>query len=219
MSVKKVFWTEPYRTELDAAVTSACKWGVTLDRTILYAFSGGQQSDDGTIGGYPVLKAEKDGMEIRYALPEGHGLLAGDPVHLVLDWEKRFKLMRLHFAAELVLEWVYRHYGHPQKMGANISADKARVDFRWNGNISAVFPDLVPAIRQLITEDHAIVSAFSDEAAELRYWEIEGFAKVPCGGTHPRRTGEIGPVSLKRSNPGGGRERIEIMLADSFITY
>ncbi len=215
MSVKKIFWTDPYQTELDATVTTVDEWGVTLDQTILFAFSGGQQSDDGSIGGFPVLEAKKDGMKIRYALPQGHGLIAGDPVHLILDWDKRYRLMRLHFATELVLEWVYGHCGHPEKIGANINVDKARVDFRWDGNISSVFPELVPAIRRLIEEDHAIVSAFSDEATETRYWEIEGFAKVPCGGTHPRRTGEIGPVILKRSNPGGGRERIEITLAQS----
>lgn len=215
MSVKKVFWTDPYQTVLDATITAVGEWGVTLDQTILYAFSGGQQSDDGSIGGFPVLEAKKDGMEIRYALPQGHGLIAGDPVHIILDWDKRYRLMRLHFAAELVLEWVYQHCGHPEKMGANISTDKARVDFRWDGNISTVFPELVPAVRRLIEEDHAIVSGFSDEATGTRYWEIRGFAKVPCGGTHPRRTGEIGPIALKRSNPGGGRERIEITLAQS----
>ncbi len=215
MGVKKIFWTDPYQKELDAVVTAAGEWGVSLDQTILYAFSGGQQSDSGTIGGFPMMEAKKDGMDIRYALPQGHGLLAGDPVHLVLDWEKRYKLMRLHFAAELVLEWVYEHCGHPEKIGANISTDKARVDFRWNGNISAIFPELVPAVRQLIVADHAIISAFSDTATETRYWEIEGYARVPCGGTHPRRTGEIGQIALKRSNPGGCRERIEITLADS----
>ena len=110
-------------------------------------------------------------------------------------------------------------YGHPEKIGANISFDKARVDFRWKGNISAVFTELVPAVRQQIAEDHAIISAFSDAATETRCWEIEGFARVPCGGTHPKRTGEIGPVRLKRSNPGGGRERIEITLAQSSGGY
>ena len=61
--------------------------------------------------------------------------------------------------------------------------------------------------------DLPIVSAFADEAAERRYWEIAGFARVPCGGTHPRRTGEIGEVVLKRRNVGRGIERIEVRLA------
>ncbi|HOG04600.1 MAG TPA: alanyl-tRNA editing protein, partial [Accumulibacter sp.] len=38
------------------------------------------------------------------------------------------------------------------------------------------------------------------------------FARVPCGGTHVRRTGEIGSIRLKRNNIGRGKERVEILL-------
>lgn len=54
------------------------------------------------------------------------------------------------------------------------------------------------------------ISDFADKGAEQRYWEITGFAKVPCGGTHIRHTGEVGKISLKRKNIGKGKERIEI---------
>jgi Ser-tRNA(Ala) deacylase AlaX len=67
----------------------------------------------------------------------------------------------------------------------------------------------------LIAADHPIRSAYSDEASQRRYWEIEGFARVPCGGTHLCRTGEIGPVALKRRNIGKGKERIEIYVPDA----
>jgi len=47
----------------------------------------------------------------------------------------------------------------------------------------------------------------------MRYWEIEGFAKVDCGGTHIRKTGEIGDIILKRGKSlGSNKERIEIYL-------
>ena len=61
--------------------------------------------------------------------------------------------------------------------------------------------------------DVEIVSGFEDEATERRYWEVPGFARVACGGTHPRRTGEVGAIVLSRKNPGRGVERIEIRLA------
>ncbi len=51
-----------------------------------------------------------------------------------------------------------------------------------------------------------------DEAAQRRFWKIDGFAEVPCGGTHVKSTVEVGYVSLKRKNIGGGKERIEITL-------
>ena len=64
----------------------------------------------------------------------------------------------------------------------------------------------------IIAADTPVISAYSDEAAEKRYWRVEGFGQVPCGGTHPRSTGEVGALRLKRRNPGKGRERIEITL-------
>lgn len=213
MPVQKLFWDDPYLTEIGAVVTSVEGDAVTLDRTIAYAFSGGQASDSGTIGGYEILDARCDGLEIRYTLPAGHTLKAGDTVAVAIDREKRLRLMRLHFAAELVLELVYQSYGRPEKIGANITADKARVDFYWTGSIAETFPFLERKIRELVDADLAIVSEFTDEQAQRRQWRIEGFAAVACGGTHPRRTGEVGAVRLKRNNIGGGKERIEIYLA------
>jgi len=214
MGAEKLFWKDPYLTEAMATVTGVSDRVVTLDRTILFAFSGGQQSDTGTIGGFPVEKAEKAGMEIEYTLPVGHTLRPGDAVALTLDWEKRRRLIRLHFAAELVLELVYQNYGRPEKIGANITCDKARVDFFFEGSIAAVLPDISRKLSQMIAANLEIISSFSDESVEKRTWEIVGFAKVPCGGIHPRRTGEIGAVRLKRENPGKGKERIEIYLKD-----
>lgn len=215
MAVQKLFWSDPYLTELETEITSVSGNAVTLDQTVFFAFSGGQQSDAGTIGGLTVLEARKDGLEIVYLLPENHGLQAGEKVTVCIDWDRRFRLMRLHFAAELVLELVYRHFEHPEKMGANISPDKARVDFRLSGGLTAYLPELRGQLSALIQSDLPIISTYSDPALERRYWRIEGFGQVPCGGTHPRRTGEIGGVKLKRTNPGKGLERIEITLEDS----
>ena len=212
MAVKKLFWEDPYLTETLAIVTSVDGDIITLNQTIAFAFSGGQQSDSGTIAGHEIIKAEKNDTEINYTMPQNHGLFVGDEVVVKIDWEKRYRLMRLHFAAELVLELVYQGFNQPEKIGANITSNKARVDFFWNGNISETFPSLESKIITMVDSDLPIVSDYIDIDSERRYWEIEGFAKVDCGGTHLRRTGEIGRLSLKRNNIGKGKERIEIYL-------
>jgi Ser-tRNA(Ala) deacylase AlaX len=120
--------------------------------------------------------------------------------------------MRLHFAAELVLELVHRELACVEKLGGHISADKARIDFAWPSNISAIFPPVTAAAQTLIAADHPIASAFEDEANERRHWEVLGFARVHCGGTHLHRTGEVGALELKRKNVGRGKERIEIYI-------
>lgn len=209
---RKLFWDDPYRTELDTSVSGVNGTEIRLAETIFYAESGGQESDAGSIGEWPVLRARKDGLGIIYTLAEGHDLNAGDPVRVSIDWERRYRLMRLHFAAELVLELVYRALPPVEKIGAHIAADKARIDFAWGENLSGLLPTIQAQAHDLIAADHAIRSAFSDEAAQRRYWAIEGFARVPCGGTHVRRTGEVGLIDLKRKNVGKGKERVEITL-------
>jgi len=212
MPAEKIFWEDPYLTELTASVTSVNGDTITLDRTIFYAASGGQDSDSGMIGGRKVLEAEKRGTEIYYSLEGPHDLKPGDEVLIKIDWIRRYRLIRLHFAAEIVLELVYQLCGRPLKVGANISEDKARIDFLWEGRISDAFPMLLERAGKIVHADLPIRSEFSDRENEQRYWEIEGFSKVSCGGTHPKRTGEVGQITLRRNNIGRGKERIEIML-------
>ncbi len=210
---KKIFWENPYLTELETVIETVQDELVTVRETIFYAFSGGQESDRGTIGGYAVLRAMKDGKQIYYHLPNQHGLRAGDVVHMAIDWERRYRLMRLHFAAELVLELVCRRFPDVVKIGAHIAEDKARIDFQWQGTISPFIALLQEEAQEIIDANEMIVSAFSDEPNERRYWKIKDFAEVPCGGTHIKRTSEVGRIRLKRNNPGKNKERIEIYVS------
>ncbi len=211
---EKVFWQDPYQTHLDTTITSVSDQGVTVAATIFYAFAGGQESDAGTIGGRPVLQARKDGLEIFYTL-DGVAPEPGTPVAIDIDWARRYRLMRLHFAAEIVLELAYKALPGIEKIGAHIAPDKSRIDFSLNEPISKVLPELTEQANALIAADLPIVSSFSDEVNERRTWEIEGFARVACGGTHIKRTGEVGPIRLKRNNIGKGKERIEIFLTEA----
>lgn len=212
-SVKKVFWENPYQTEINAKVTSIKGNEITVDQTIFYAFSGGQESDEGTIGGKKVLGAKKEGKNIVYTLDDTDGLKVGQEVEIRINEERRLKLMRLHFATEIVLVLIYRNLPSIEKIGAHIAEDKARIDFRHDGNLAEILSEILGAANKMIGKDELIVSDFSDMENELRYWEISEFAKVPCGGTHPKRTGEIGSISLKRKTAGKGKERVEIYLA------
>ncbi len=60
------------------------------------------------------------------------------------------------------------------------------------------------------------IRAFSDESTERKYWKINEFQFVPCGGTHIKTTGEIGVIRLKIINPGKDIERIEIFAQGQF---
>lgn len=209
---RKFFWVDPYCASHEATVTSSSGPEVRLDSTIFFAFSGGQDSDQGTIGGVEVLAARKEGREIVYTLPDDHGLALGQKIQIQIDWTRRYRLMRLHFAAELVLELFHRELDGINKIGAHITQDKARIDFYWPESISPLLPRFADEANRIIASDLEIRTGFDDEPNERRYWEIEGFSRVACGGTHVRRTGEIGPIRLKRANIGRGKERVDIYL-------
>ena len=210
---QKVFWSDPYQTKLSTNVATVSGADITLSETIFFAFSGGQESDIGTINDQTVLVAQKRGLDVVYTLAEGHGLVAGQSVLVQIDWARRYQLMRLHFAAELVLELFYKNLGGVNKVGAHIAQDKARIDFAWPESISSLLPLIESDANAIISVNMEIITGFDDEQNERRYWEISGFSRVPCGGTHVKRTGEIGPIKLKRNNKGRGNERVEIYLA------
>ena len=73
-------------------------------------------------------------------------------------------------------------------------------------------PEVTSDVESIVQKNLEIDSDFSDEANERRYWEVVGIAKVSCGGTHLKKTGEVGRVKLKRKNIGKGKERVEIYL-------
>lgn len=180
--MKKVFWENPYQSTLTTTVATVNGNEVTFNETIAYSFAGGQESDTATVNRISILSSRMEPGLIFYTLPDNHGLISGDQVNMVIDWPRRHKLMRLHFAAELVLEIVTQNY-HLEKVGAHIAETKARIDFKAESNLSQYFETI-----------------------------LTGFAQVPCGGTHVNTTGEVGYVTLKRERPGKGIERIDIRL-------
>lgn len=187
---------------------------ILFDETIVFSFSRGQESDSAHINGLPILDSEIEGNLLYYILPNEHGLSLGDKVSMEIDWQRRYKLMRLHFAAELIFELVTKKL-NIEKIGAHIAEKKARIDFVYDKNISFVFESLLNEYNEIIAGDRAIKTGFSDIEKQRHYWEIERFSKVPCGGTHVKSTAEVGYVTLKRVNIGGGKERIEIRACDS----
>lgn len=211
---RKVFWDNPYQSQLETHVVSVKDNRILCEETIAFSFSGGQESDKAWVNGHAIVHSEIENQFIYYILAEGHGLKSGDTVLMKIDWPRRYRLMRLHFAAELILELIMRRV-QLKKIGAHIAENKARIDFLYEKNISFLFPEILCDYNIIIEKDEKITTGFSDIKQQRRFWEIEGFSKVACGGTHVRSTAEVGFISLKRINIGSGKERIEIKLLDN----
>ena len=110
-----VFRSQSYLKSIDAKVTEVTpEGGIVLDRTIFYAASGGQPNDTGRIVAsdgriVPIINVvhpEGDKTRIVHAPADGAPqLTAGDPVTLELDWDRRYRLMRMHTALQLLAVW------------------------------------------------------------------------------------------------------------------
>lgn len=214
--MRKVFWENPYQHTLITKVASVDGNTILFEDTIAYSFAGGQESDKAFINGIPIIDSKMEGNLIYYTLPDGHGLATGDVVTMTIDWLRRSRLMRLHFAAELILEIVTQNY-HLEKVGAHIAETKSRIDFKSDTSIAPLLPTILAQYNAIISSNRPIEKGYSDVAIQRRYWKIDGFAQVPCGGTHVNSTAEVGFVTLKRDRPGKGIERIEIRLVNDSV--
>src|SRR3989338_3184536 len=147
MTTIKLFWKDPYASECKAKVTAIEGNKVKLDQTIFFAFSGGQESDSGSINGINVVNAVKEGdresiIDISYELEKSPNLKVGDEVEVKIDAVKRDKLRRLHSAAHVVYYITAEKLGKLKIIGSNITSEKARMDFLYDKNLNEVLPEI-----------------------------------------------------------------------------
>ena len=212
MGTNRLFWEDPYKTECEASVLKVKDNEVVLDQTVFYAFSGGQASDTGTIDNIPVKEARKAGDEIVYVLESTPNFQEGDKVNIKIDWEKRYKLMKLHAASHIIYFLTEEKTGLKKIIGSNVTGDKGRLDYEYPESIADLLPDIETKANEVFSQDSTITVYPDEKDPKKRWWECKDW-KVPCGGTHVKSTQEIGNVRLKRKNIGSGKERIEIYLA------
>lgn len=236
----KLFLEDSYRKDCDAVVTAIGEKGIQLDKTIFYATSGGQPGDTGTIAianqNIPVIGAIKgEGFEdIWHILPEDAALPSvGDAVQMQIDWDARHRYMRMHTCLHLLCSLV-----EGDVTGGSVGADKGRLDF--NIAADAIDKDSLNArLNDLIAADHPVsIEWITDEAlaenpALIRTMSVKppmGSGRIrlvrigaadntvdlqPCGGTHVRSTGEIGPVTItKVENKGKQNRRISVVFTE-----
>lgn len=218
----KRFRSEPYLHRADALVTSVEGSWITLDDPILFAFSGGQQSDRGTVAGLDVLESEAlDDGTIRYRLPDEHGLTGGQQVSQQVDGDLRLRVMRIHTATHMAFAAMSEQMGVAHHLiGSNVHASKGRIDWALEIPVSPMVPAAKERIEHLVALDLEIQRFADPDQPDRWVWALEGdgldpaYWRMPCGGTHVARTSEVGRIKLKRKNIGKGKERVEVSLLD-----
>lgn len=227
-----LFRNDAYERDVQAVVTAHTpEGGIVLDRTLFYPTGGGQPGDSGTLSWngttLPIATTVKgDGDQVVLVPAEPASLpVVGTSVTQTLDWDRRYRHMRVHTALHLLSVVI------PLPVtGGSISAEKGRLDFDMPEAPSDK-EALTESLNRLIERDLVVSEGWiSDEelaanpglvktmsvkppmgAGRVRLVRIgEGADQVdlqPCGGTHVARTGEIGRVRIGKVEKKGRQNR------------
>ncbi len=232
-----IFRDDAYQKSCEATVTSADEGGIRLDRTVFYPTGGGQPGDSGVLrledgGEIRIVEARKgaDHEDVVHVPDAGASLPApGTKVSAEIDWEQRYGRMRIHSCMHVLCAII-----EGDVTGGQVGDGKGRLDF--NLPDTQLDKEAITAeLNRIIAEDHPLQSRWITEeelaanpqlvrtmsvkppmgAGGIRLMEIAEVDLQPCGGTHVRRTGEIGRVRVtKIENKGRQNRRVNIAFAD-----
>ena len=225
---EKLYLTDCYVKEFKAKVTKIDGNLVFLDRTAFYPGGGGLEADKG----YFIFNSQK--IEVKSVKEENEEIAheveslpfkVGNEIIGVIDWEKRYRMMRLHTASHIIASIAYNKY-NAKVTGGHISPEYAKDDFDVDDKNKLI--EIVNEANQIIKKNIPVKIYFlkREEALKIpgivklaermppnidtwRIVEIEGIDIQADGGPHVSNTSEIGEiVVLKVENRGKGKKRV-----------
>ncbi len=220
----RLYYDDCYLIEFSASVQEVIPTGgrhaALLDRTAFYPTSGGQPHDTGTLGGVSVLDVEEDDAgNIFHILdsPVPTGPVAGR-----VAWERRFDHMQQH-TGQHILSQAFLKVAHAQTVSFHLGQETCTIDIELPQPAQEIMREAEELASGIVFEDHtvAILNVNRSELAALgvrkesqregtiRVIDVEDFDLSPCGGTHVRRTGEIGIIAVLGFERYKGGTRVE----------
>lgn len=213
-----LYLTDAYCQQFEAQVVEHLDGGLVLDRSAFYPGGGGQPPDMGTLAASgrsrPVTKVRRvAGRPVHYV--EGELPAAGTAVTGQLDWERRYRLMRIHTAMHILCGVIWRDYG-ASVTGGNMEPLKGRMDFEFEtmrqelvAEIEAAVNQEVAAAREtrvrILPREEAFqipdlirtkINLLPEGITEVRTVELVGLDLQADGGTHVANTREVGPMRI-----------------------
>ncbi len=224
--VERVFFANPYTREIEANIVEKTyedgKYFLKLDKTIFYPhLSGGQPGDKGTINDLPLVEVYEEDDEIIHVLRED---IKGDRVLLKIDWANRLDNMQQHSGQHLLSAAFSNIYGG-ETIGFHIGSESVTIDLTLADLKEEEVEKIESYVNKIIFSNFKIKSYFVDKDSigriplrkppsvdsDIRIVEIDGIDYSPCGGTHLRRTGELGLVKILKWKKYKGNIRLEFL--------
>ena len=227
----EIFRDDPYKKECEAQILDFGDNWIILDQTVFYAEGGGQLGDTGLIkAGQQEIQIEntiKENDLIKHIFNSKFDCKIGDNVACIIDWDRRYKLMKMHNSLHLLCSLV-----NAKVTGGSVGDGKGRLDF--NLDFKPNKEELKDNLNDLIQGNHDItISWISAQELDknpnlvktmsvlpprtngsIRMVRIgDNIDYQPCGGTHVKNTSEIGLVEINKvENKGKLNKRVAISL-------
>ncbi len=196
---------------------------VVLNETAFYPTGGGQPCDLGTLNGIEVVDVEEVDGQIRHRLARP---LPADvsEVEGTIDWERRFDHMQQH-AGQHILSAAFEHLYDVATVGFHMGRETVTIDLATSALEEEQADAAETLANRVVFENRDIDARFVDPAElaslplrkpptvreNIRIVTIRDFDYSPCGGTHPERTGEVGPIKILGWQRCKGQIRLEFV--------
>jgi alanyl-tRNA synthetase len=229
MATRRLYYDDSFAREFEARVVScepavhagAPAWEVVLDSTAFYPTSGGQPHDVGRLGEARVLDVRDEEDAIVHVVDKELEIGA---VNACIDWTRRFDHMQQHTGQHLLSAMFQERFGRPT-VSFHLGEQVCTIDLRGQEPTEEILEGAERAANQVISEDRPITVRYGtaeqfakmrvrkevQRAGILRAIEIEGADLQPCGGTHVKRTAQIGVILVRRCSKMRQAWRVEFV--------
>lgn len=221
-----LYYDDPYLTEFDARIVRCVEGkkgavGIILDRTCFYPTSGGQPCDHGTLDDQPVLDVTEEQGDIVHWIT---GQLTDPSVHGRIDWPRRFDHMQQHTGQHILSE-AFLQILNAQTVSFHLGEEVCTIDLDCPALDAVQAEQVEDRANEIVFADRPVLARFVTPAeiptlglrkaptveTDVRIVEVEGFDRSPCGGTHCTRTGQVGPIAIRKWERRGQETRVEFV--------
>ena len=226
METERLYFADPYLINFQARIAERGELGgkpaVVLDRSAFYPEGGGQPADRGTLSGVAVLDVQvNDAGQVWHALA---GPLPTDTLAGSIDWARRFDHMQQHHGQHLLSAAFENLFGF-RTVSFHLGTESATIDLAANVVTAEQLLAAEDLANRIIWEDHPVLARFvtAEDLAKIplrkapavsgpvRVVSAGDFDHSACGGTHPKSTGVVGLLHIRRTERRGAETRVEFV--------
>ncbi len=222
---KRLYFEDAYLKEFEASVLERRERdgrpALVLDRTCFYPESGGQPWDRGTLEGIEVLEVVEEEGTILHVLEKDPG---ASRVRGRIDWARRFDHMQQH-TGQHILSQAFFETVKGETRSFHLGPDVSTLEIGLVTISDQALGRVEDRANEIVWEDRAVKTYFvpDDKIDEvplrrppkkeglLRVVEVDGYDYSACGGTHCRRTGEVGLIKVLGTEKIRGNLRFEFL--------